>query len=94
MLTLPAIGATIIYNGCAYRFCGTTPTSVQPTMALLQDLRTGVWSEIPAIELSARPRRPRSHGGDLRVNRGDDRRVATAPTDERPADSREPRNSR
>ena len=60
MLTLPTIGATIIYNGCAYRFCGTTPTSIQPTMALLQDRRTGAWSEIPAIELSTGPASPAS----------------------------------
>jgi hypothetical protein len=60
MLILPPIGATIIYNGGAHRFCGTTPTSVQPTMALLQDLRTGVWSEVPAIELAATPRPPAS----------------------------------
>ena len=49
MLTLPPIGATIIYNGGAYRFCGTTPASVQPTRALLQDLRTGV---SPATEVT------------------------------------------
>jgi hypothetical protein len=55
MLILPTIGATIIYNGCAYRFCGTTPTSVQPTMAWLQDLRTGFWSEVPAIEFATTP---------------------------------------
>ena len=60
MLTLPTIGATIIYNGCASRFCGTTPASIQPTMALLQDRRTGVWSEIPAIELSTGPASPAS----------------------------------
>jgi hypothetical protein len=60
MLILPTIGATILYNGGAHRFCGTTPTSVQPTMALLQDLRTGVWSEVPAIELATRPGPPAS----------------------------------
>jgi hypothetical protein len=60
MLILPTIGATIIYNRGVHRFCGTTPTSVQPTMALLQDLRTGVWSEVPATELSTTAEPPAS----------------------------------
>jgi hypothetical protein len=52
------IGTTVIYKGRAYRFCGTTPASIQPVMALLEDLRTGAWSEVPAVHLIAASSRP------------------------------------
>jgi hypothetical protein len=52
-LVLPPIGTTVVYEGQAYRYCGITPASVQPTMAVLQDLRTGAWSQIPATDLTA-----------------------------------------
>jgi hypothetical protein len=48
-----AIGTTVIYKGRAYRFCGITPVSIQPASALLEDLRTGEYVEVPAIELTA-----------------------------------------
>jgi hypothetical protein len=47
------IGTMIIYKGRAYRFCGITPVSIEPTNALLKDLRTGAWSEVPAAQLRA-----------------------------------------
>jgi hypothetical protein len=52
MLALPPIGTTILYNGRAYRFCGTTPASIQPVRALLQDHQTGSWSEVTAVQLT------------------------------------------
>jgi hypothetical protein len=45
------IGTIVIYNGHAYRFCGITPASIQPTMALLEDLRTHARSDVPVDEL-------------------------------------------
>jgi hypothetical protein len=52
---LPPIGTTVVYKGRAYRFCGITPTSIQPAAAVLQDLRTGAWTHVPVAELAARP---------------------------------------
>jgi hypothetical protein len=52
---LPPIGTTIVYKGHAYRFCGVTPASIQPTAAVLQDLRTGAWTQVPVALLAARP---------------------------------------
>jgi len=45
------IGTIVIYKGRAYRFCGITPASIQPAMALLEDLRIGAWCEVPAVQL-------------------------------------------
>jgi hypothetical protein len=45
------IGTIVIYRGRGYRFCGTTPASVRPPLACLQDLRTQVWVEVPLAEL-------------------------------------------
>jgi hypothetical protein len=53
MLALPPIGTTIVFAGRIYRFCGTTPASVQPPVALLQDLSTGTWTEVPASYFAA-----------------------------------------
>jgi len=53
---LPPIGTTVVYNGRAYRFCGVTPVSIQPPAAVLQDLRTGAWTQVPVARLAARPR--------------------------------------
>jgi hypothetical protein len=56
-----AIGTIVIYKGRAYRFCGITPVSIQPTNALLEDLRTGAWSEVPAAQLrTPTPSSPRA----------------------------------
>jgi hypothetical protein len=52
LLSLP-IGTTVIFKGRLYRFSGITPVSVQPTRALLEDLRTGALIEVPASQLSA-----------------------------------------
>ena len=49
---LPPIGTTIVYLGRAYRFCGVTPVSIQPTTAVLRDLRTGAWTQVPAARLT------------------------------------------
>jgi hypothetical protein len=59
MLTpeLPPIGTTVVYRGRAYRFCGVTPVSIQPTTAVLRDLRTGAWTQVPAVQLAAKPDR-------------------------------------
>lgn len=54
---LPPIGTTIVYQGRPYRFCGVTPASIQPTTAVLRDLRTGAWTQVPVAELMARPDR-------------------------------------
>ena len=51
MTPLLPIGTIVIYNGHAYRFCGITPASIQPTMASLEDLRTGALSDVPVNEL-------------------------------------------
>jgi len=53
-LSLPPIGTTILYRGRAYRYCGITPASVQPVAALLRDLRTGAWKQVPASEVAFR----------------------------------------
>jgi hypothetical protein len=45
------IGTIVIYNGYAYRFCGITPASIQPTMAVLEDPRTGARSDVPVVQL-------------------------------------------
>ena len=45
------LGTIVILKGRAYRFCGVTPASIQPTMALLKDLRTGSLSEVPVTEI-------------------------------------------
>ena len=50
-LPLP-LGTIVIHNGYAYRFCGITPTSIQPTMASLEDLRTGARSDVPVVQLA------------------------------------------
>jgi hypothetical protein len=52
---LPPIGTTIIHLGRAYRFCGVTPASIEPVTALLQDLRTGEWTQVSVAELLTRP---------------------------------------
>jgi hypothetical protein len=54
---LPPIGTTVIYRGRAYRFCGVTPASIQPITAVLRDLRTGAWTQVPVAQLTARPER-------------------------------------
>jgi len=53
-LPLPPIGTTILYEGRAYRYCGITPASVQPLAAILRDLQTGAWLQVPAFRLSVR----------------------------------------
>ena len=45
-MPLLPISTVVIYNGHAYRFCGITPASIQPTMALLEDLRTHARSDV------------------------------------------------
>jgi hypothetical protein len=51
-LSLPLpLGTIVIHNGYAYRFCGITPASVQPTMASLEDLRTGARNDVPVGQL-------------------------------------------
>jgi hypothetical protein len=52
------IGTIVIFNGRAYRFCGITPASVQPTMASLEDLRTGARSDVLLEQLSCSPQSP------------------------------------
>jgi hypothetical protein len=52
------IGTIVIYNGYAYRFCGITPASIQPTMALLEDLRTGARSDVPVVQLNCSTQSP------------------------------------
>lgn len=51
MAPLLPIGTIVLHNGRAYRFCGITPASIQPTMASLEDLRTGALSDVPADQL-------------------------------------------
>ncbi len=46
------IGTIVIHEGCAYRFCGITPASIQPTMASLKHLRTGYLTEVPVVQLN------------------------------------------
>ncbi|MGE5273431.1 MAG: hypothetical protein ACM3QU_06605 [Verrucomicrobiota bacterium] len=53
---LPPIGTTIVYRGRAYRFCGVTPASIQPVTAVLRDLRTGAWTQVPVARLTTGPR--------------------------------------
>jgi hypothetical protein len=45
------LGTIIIHKSRAYRFCGITPASIQPTMALLKDIHTGFLSEVPFAEI-------------------------------------------
>ena len=52
---LPPIGTTVVYRGRAYRFCGVTPVSVQPVTAVLRDLRTGAWTQVPVARLAIGP---------------------------------------
>jgi hypothetical protein len=52
---LPPIGTTIVYRGRAYRFCGVTPASIQPVTAVLRDLRTGAWTQVPVARLAIGP---------------------------------------
>jgi hypothetical protein len=52
---LPPIGTTIVYLGRAYRFCGVTPASIEPVTALLQDRRTGEWTQVPVAQLTTKP---------------------------------------
>jgi hypothetical protein len=47
------IGRLVTYEGRVYRFSGITPVSVQPTRALLEDLRTGAFIEVPASQVTA-----------------------------------------
>jgi hypothetical protein len=51
---LPPIGSIVLYEGRAYRFCGITPASIQPVAALLEDLRTGAWRQVPVKEISGK----------------------------------------
>jgi hypothetical protein len=53
---LPPIGTTLVYLGRVYRFCGVTPASIQPVAALLQDLQTGEWTQVPVAQLLTRPK--------------------------------------
>ena len=48
----------LIDNGHAYRFCGITPASVQPTMASLEDLRTGARNDVPVGQLDCGTQSP------------------------------------
>jgi hypothetical protein len=52
-LSLP-LGTVVVHQRRAYRFCGVTPASIQPTMALLKDLRTGFLTEVPLTEIQPR----------------------------------------
>ena len=52
------LGTIVIHKSRAYRFCGVTPVSIQPTMALLKDLHTGFLTEVPFTEIQ--PRRTNS----------------------------------
>ena len=48
------LGTIVIHKSRAYRFCGVTPASIQPTMALLKDLHTGFLTEVPFTEIQPR----------------------------------------
>jgi hypothetical protein len=58
-MTLPLlIGNLVTYKGRVYRFRGITPVSVQPARALLEDLRTGAFIEVPTTQLTAADESP------------------------------------
>jgi hypothetical protein len=50
--SLPPIGTTVLYEGRAYRFHGITPASIEPVTAMLEDLATGSWRQVPAARLT------------------------------------------